>query len=127
MCAPCVLLLSTAQLVEVQDDAWKLQVFVELQRMGQQLERLASQDEGGVSTKDQDSVADKPHPSTDGDKSNHQADLDDLDKEIAELDKQLVDARAELQGLLQDKVALEGQVVLTEQQLQALAVQETGQ
>lgn len=126
MCAPCCCCCCPLQLDELQDDAWKLQVFVELQRMGQQLERLASQDEGGLSTKDQDCAADKPHPSTDG-YSNHQADLDEMDKEIAELDKQLVAARAELQGLLQDKVALEGQVVLTEQQLQALAVQETGQ
>lgn len=126
MCAPCYCC-CPLQLVELQDDAWKLQVFVELQRMGQQLERLTSQDEGGLSTKDQDCAADKPgNPSTDGD-SNHQADLDEMDKEIAELDKQLVAARAELQGLLQDKVALEGQVVLTEQQLEALAVQETGQ
>jgi hypothetical protein len=126
-CALCCCC-SPFQLVELQDDAWKLQVFVELQRMGQQLERLASQDEGGLSTKDQGCAGgdDKPHASTDGD-SNHQADLDDLDKEIAELDKQLVAARAELQGLLQDKVELEGQVVLTGQQLEALAVQEAGQ
>jgi hypothetical protein len=48
----------------------------------------------------------------------------DLDKEIAELDRQLVEARAELKGLVQDKVALEGEVVLAGQQLQDLAVQE---
>lgn len=58
------------------------------------------------------------------DASKHLADLVDLDKEIAELDRQLVEARAELKGLVQDKVALEGEVVLAGQQLQDLAVQE---
>lgn len=55
------------------------------------------------------------------DASKHLADLVDLDKEIAELDRQLVEARAELKGLVQDKVALEGEVVLAGQQLQDLA------
>jgi predicted nucleic acid-binding Zn-ribbon protein len=96
--------------------------------MGQQLERLASQDEDTLASKDPD-LADKPKldaadASTGGDGGQHEAELEDLDKEIAELDKQLVAARAELQGLLQDKVALEGEVALTGQQLEALAVQE---
>lgn len=102
-------------------------MFVELQRMGQQLERLASQDDSTPASKDPD-CADHPKPdaadastsSVGGDQQ--QAELEDLDKEIAELDKQLVAARAELQGLLQDKVALEGEVALTGQQLEALAV-----
>jgi hypothetical protein len=45
--------LPALQLVELQEDAWKLQMLVELQRMGQQLERLASQeDEAITGTKD---------------------------------------------------------------------------
>jgi hypothetical protein len=97
--------------------------------MGQQLERLASQDEDTLASKHPD-LADKSKPdvaadaSTSGENGAHEAELEDLDNEIAELDKQLVAARAELQGLLRDKVALEGEVALTGQQLEALAVQE---
>jgi hypothetical protein len=118
------------QLQELTEDAWKLQVFVELQRMGQQLERLASHEEdSGCASVQGPDCASKPAqdtaqhgPSTsDG---QHDAGLESLDKEIAELDKQLVAARAELQGLLQDKVALEDEVVLAGQQLDALAVQD---
>lgn len=49
----CLHTFPALQLVELQEDAWKLQMLVELQRMGQQLERLASQeDEATTGTKD---------------------------------------------------------------------------
>jgi hypothetical protein len=114
------------QLVDLQEDAWKLQMLVELQRMGQQLERLASHDEADLAAKTTD-CADKAMQDTADRRSStstesHEAELQDLDKEIAELDAQLVAARAELKGLLQDKVALEDNVMLAGQQLQGPAI-----
>jgi hypothetical protein len=121
--------LPCTQLVDLQEDAWKLQMLVELQRMGQQLERLASQDEADLAAKQTD-CADKATQDTADRRSSsstesHEAELQDLDKEIAELDAQLVAARAELKGLLQDKVALEDNAMLAGQQLQSLAMVES--
>jgi len=123
-----LLLLAAAQLLELQDDAWKLQVFVELQRMRQQLERLdaASRDSSTTNIKVA-SCADKPEQSSSAEHSPRTAcddgskELEVLDCEIADLQDQLVAARAELAGLLEQKVSVEGEVELVGQQLEALA------
>lgn len=116
-------MLPCMQLVDLQEDAWKLQMLVELQRMGQQ---LASHDEADLTAKQTDcadkAVQDTAERRSSTSTESHEAELQDLDKEIAELDAQLMAARAELKGLLQDKVALEDSVMLAGQQLQGLAI-----
>lgn len=110
----------TRQLVELQEDAWKLKVYMELQRMGQQLERLASgpgdskDAEADCAGKERDTAAADEHGVSTGSGvpscKQHEAGLQELDDEIADLDRQLVAARAELQGLMQAAQSVEGEL-----------------
>jgi hypothetical protein len=80
------------QLGELKDDAWRLQMQMELQKMAGQLEALG-----------QPAGDEEEEPG--GDTAQ---DMGQLDAEIALLDRELAAARIELQGL-QDDVAATGQ------------------
>lgn len=89
-------------------------MFVELQKMGHQLEALASLDEPVAEhdlTQEPTAVQDSSHASTDAAKR-QRIDLEQLDREIAALDQELAAARIELQDLLHCKVVLQQEVVL---------------
>jgi hypothetical protein len=139
-CGTCVLAL---QLTELSEDAWRLRMYIELQKMNEQLEQLAvpagsdgdgdgdgdgeQQEEDASATAAAAGEADAVQAVSGAtaattkqqQQQQQQDELAALDGEIAALDKELAAARAELQGLQTVQGLLQDEVAAACQQLQA--------
>lgn len=121
-CPPCNN--CNVQLQELQADAWKLQLYTELERMSRQLEQLAplaqdacvcdSHEDSSEPVASVDKAAGPAEATNAEPNSNEEDELCAIDDEIAALDKQLTEAKKEMQNMMRMKLNLEKELQLQE-------------
>eukprot|EP00879_Flechtneria_rotunda_P009737 GHRR01010186.1.p1 GENE.GHRR01010186.1~~GHRR01010186.1.p1 ORF type:complete len:185 (+),score=88.23 GHRR01010186.1:870-1424(+) len=122
------------ELEGLQDEAWKLQMYAELERLRSQLEYLAPLADDaidGPTPAGHQTLGDATSPAVQADREGgaagvsdapglleqEQSQLDQLDSEIAALDKQIVEAKKEMQSMMQMKDQLENEIGFADSQL----------